>query len=445
MRKLFWALGIAGIPFSFIFAESDLVSLQQALAIAAANNPSYQIARRTIETYENKRILTRAGFMPTISSDISYKRATANSPTGPWVSSQTSSLMSGGKEDWESFNNYSLSLTVNQTIWDFKTYYYYQSNALWRDAATAEAATNANNLYLSVIQNYFAVVAADANARAAESVVAQMERRLETARTQVQNGVRTPVEALRAEAELASARLNLVKAENARRTTRKALATVLGLDPATDIAVDSDATVADPPTEEVGEAVVRALRESPDCRALREKIAAARMNARGARGDFYPQFKATAGVTYTGYEFDAMEYNWYVGASLSWNLFAGLATDTQVRDADNTVAIHEISLRNVEQNIRYEVENAYLALREARERAAPARALYDAAKSALALAEERFAQGVGTTTEITDAQASFNQATATLIQARTDLETAKARVRKALGIGYRDITANGGL
>lgn len=443
MRKMLFGIGVLCAPL-FVLAANEVVSLQKAFEIAAANNPSYQVARRNIETYENKRRLTRAGFMPTVSSEVSYKRATANSPTGPWVSSQTSSLMSGGKEDWESFNNYSLSLTVNQTIWDFKTYYYYESNTLWRDAAAADAATSANSIYLSVVQNYFSVVAADASARAAESVVAQMERRLETARMQVQNGVRTPVEALRAEADLASARLSLVKAENARRTTRKALATVLGLDPSTDIAVDAEATVAEPPVEEVSEAVARALRESPDCRALREKIAAARLSARAARGDFYPQFKANAGVTYTGYEFDAMEYNWYVGASLSWNLFAGLATDTQARDADNNVVIYELNLRNTEQNIRYEVENAYLALREAREREAPAKALYEAAKAALALAEERFAQGVGTITEITDAQASFNQATATLIQARTDLETAKARVRKALGLGYQELTSHGG-
>ncbi len=441
-RVFFFTAAMCGLMLPL--AGQEVLSLSDALSITATRNPSYLAAQRNITTYENKRLLSRAGFMPTISSEISYKRATANSPTGPWVSSQTSSLMSGGKEDWESFDNYSLSLTVSQTIWDFKTYYYYQGNSSYRDAAAFDAATNANSLYLSVVQNYFAVVAADASARAAESVVAQMERRLETVRNQVQNGIRTPVDALRAEADLASARLSFIKAENARRTTRRALAMLLGLDPTTEITVDPHATVEETPIEDPLAAVEHALRDNPDCRALREKIAAARMNARAARGDFYPQFKALAGVSYTGYEFDAMKYNWYVGAAMSWNLFAGLATDTQARDADNTVAILELNLRTVEQNIRLEVENAYLALREAREREAPARAMYEAAKAALALAEERLAQGVATLSEISDAQASFNQATATLIQARTDLETARARVHKALGLGYQTLTASGG-
>lgn len=421
----------------------EVLTLEDALRIAAATNPSYLAALKTRESYENKQRLTRASFMPNVSTEVSYKRATANSPTGPWLSSQTSSLMSGGKEDWESFNNYSLSLSVSQTIWDFKTYYNFEGNAHSREAAAYDAAANANSLYLSVVQSYFAVVAADATATAAESTVRQMERRLETARMQVQNGIRTPVEALRAEADLASARLSLVKAENSRRTTRKALATLLGLNPATEITVDPHATIEEIPVKDVAAAVATALQESPECRSLREKIAAARLSARAARGDFYPQFKATAGVTYTGYEFDAMEYNWYVGAAMSWNLFAGFATDTQARDADTTVAILELNLRAIEQNIRYEVENAYLVLREARERQEPARAMYDAAKAALVLAEERFAQGAGTITEVSDAQASFNQAIATLIQAKSDLETAKARVRKALGLGSRSLTAGG--
>jgi len=439
-RYLVISLFLLGIP---TLRAGDVLTLEEAFRIAAATNPSYLAALKNRESYENKQRLTRAGFMPNVSTEVSYKRATANSPTGPWVSSQTSSLMSGGKEDWESFNNYTLSLSVNQTIWDFKTYYNFEGNAHAREAAAYDAAANANSLYLSVVQSYFAVVAADATTAAAESTVRQMERRLETARMQVQNGIRTPVEALRAEADLASARLSLVKAENSRRTTRKVLATLLGLNPATEIAVDPHATIEEIPVKDVAAAVATALQESPECRSLREKIAAARLSARAARGDFYPQFKATAGVTYTGYEFDAMKYNWHVGASMSWNLFAGFTTDTQASDADTTVAILELNLRAIEQNIRYEVENAYLALREARERGEPARAMYEAAKAALVLAEERFAQGAGTITEVSDAQASFNQATATLIQAKSDLETAKARVRKALGLGSRSLTSGG--
>ncbi|HNT28227.1 MAG TPA: TolC family protein [bacterium] len=434
--------------FAFPLAADELLTLDEALQSAVEANPTYLAAVKSAEAADNKRLLVRAGFMPVISSELGYKRTTLNSAPVPGASSfqdmlgmfnpsalNPAATMPKDRSESDSYNNYSLSLLVTQNIWDFKTYYNYQGAGHTRSAVELDADAAVNNLYLTVVQAYFAVLAADATLVSARGSVAQMEKRLETATAQVDNGLRTPVDKLRAEADLASARLNLIKATNLRENAVKSLATAIGRDPAQGVRIDPDARSGALEIGDPAQAASDALARRPDARALKEKISAARSTAQAARGDYYPQFKANAGVSYGGYEFDALKYNWYIGAAVSWNIFAGLATQTQAKDADTAVAVLELNLRALELSVRQEIESAIIAVREAREKEEPTRTMYDAAKAALELADQRFEQGLGTITDVSDAQALYEQASAALIQTRYDLETATARLKKALGLG----------
>lgn len=420
---------------SLPLAAGEVLTLAEAYRTALRNNPSFLSAHRSITSSDNRQLLTRAGFMPSLSSELSYKRSTLNSAPSPWLSDAILSTMSGDKQDSDSFNNYSLSFTLSQTIWDFKTYDNYRSAGHTLQSARLDAENVANNLYLSIVQAYFAVIAADASVTLNRESVTQMQKRFETAKAQVDNGVRTPVDSLRAEADLASARLNLIKAKNTREMALKNLATVMGLSPDTALEIETGSTVEEVPAGDPASLAEQALSRRPDHRSVKEKIAASRLSLAAVSGDYYPQFKANAGVSYGGYEFDALKYNWYVGASMSWNLFNGLSTTTQRKEAENSLAILELSLRSVELSVRYELEQAFVALREAREKLDPVETLFRAARSALELADQRFEKGLGTITEVSDAQVFYQQAAATRTQALCDLEVAKARVHKALGTG----------
>lgn len=428
---LFAILCILALP----LAAGEVLTLDEAYRTALKNSPSYLSSRRSVISSDNRQLLVRAGFMPSVSSELSYKRSTLNSAPSPWLSDAVLSTMSGDKQDSDSFNNYSLSFTLSQTIWDFKTYDNYRSADHTLQSARLDAENAANSLFLSVVQAYFAVISADASVILNRESVSQMEKRFETAKAQVENGVRTPVDSLRAEADLASARLNFIKAKNTREMAVKNLAAVIGLTPDTPLEITPDATVEDVPAGDIGPLTEQALSHRPDYRSVKEKMAASRLSLAAVSGDYYPQFKANAGFSYGGYEFDALKYNWYVGASMSWNLFNGLSTTTQRKDAENSLAILELSLRSIELSIRYELEQALVALREAREKMGPVETLFRAAKSALELADQRFNQGLGTITEVSDAQVFYQQAATTRTQALCDLEVAKARVRKALGTG----------
>ena len=103
------------------------------------------------------------------------------------------------------------------------------------------------------------------------------------------------------------------------------------------------------------------------------------------------------------------------------------------QEAQANVRSLEALLKSLQVNIRSEAHAAVLAYREAQQRMQPAAALVESARQTLALAEGRYAAGSGSIMEVTDAQAIKVQASSSLIGARYELQTARARLLKAIG------------
>jgi outer membrane protein len=196
---------------------------------------------------------------------------------------------------------------------------------------------------------------------------------------------------------------------------------------------------APPPAPEIAipdvDAAVRdAIARRPERASLVQKVKAAEGTRTVAMSGWYPTIGANAGLAYTGYKVDDMVYNWNLGATVTWNFFSGLYTRAAVREAEANLAALRASLASLDLSIRSEVESAAIAYREARERIAPARALLASAAETLELAEGRYAAGAGNIVEVTDATAVKTQADVGLIQAQYDIESARVRLLKVLGV-----------
>ena len=76
---------------------------------------------------------------------------------------------------------------------------------------------------------------------------------------------------------------------------------------------------------------------------------------------------------------------------------------------------------------------ARLAVRAARATIGAAQDAATSARDQLRLAEQRFATGVGSIIELTDAQVVYTSAAAQLVQARYGLSAARAQLLAALG------------
>jgi outer membrane protein len=83
--------------------------------------------------------------------------------------------------------------------------------------------------------------------------------------------------------------------------------------------------------------------------------------------------------------------------------------------------------------VRFEVENALLAVRRAKSEIDAAQEALVNAQEQLRLAEGRYQTGVGNIIELGDAQVPVTRAAAQKVQADFDLATARAQLLHALG------------
>jgi outer membrane protein TolC len=248
----------------------------------------------------------------------------------------------------------------------------------------------------------------------------------------------------RAEVDVANARVNVIRAQNAVNLARVALNTAMG------IAVNAPTEVRNllayqefPTNRDL--LVSEALRNRPEYRQVKAQAEAADASVRQTFRDFFPNLfgSGTYGITgVTG----APAFNsrstsgfidsgneWNVGLTLSWSIFDGGARIARYKEAKASLEASQARVRDAELQIWQNVEQSYLNLGEGEERIGAAQKAVESAEENYQLARGRFDAGVANIIELTDAQLALTQAQSDEAQALSDYRIAIARLERALG------------
>jgi outer membrane protein TolC len=415
-------------------AQDDVLTLDQAIRIALESNPAVasSVASHAAAGYGVDAAVT--GFLPQVTASVGYRRATQNSATPDYTANGTVQAATT-RTSGTSYDNYSASLGLQQTIWDFgRTLGPYDAARAQNRAAEATVRSTIEDTWLQVGQAYFQAIAARQTVEAAQESKRQMTEHLAAAQGRVDAGLRPRIDVTRAQADLASADLALVVAVNGERTAQIALGTAMGKPGLGRVVLVRPASSEPPGAEDLEASTREAMAGRPELLRLKEQIKAAEAQVAAARGGFFPTLGANAGLTYTGFKVQDLAWNWYVGASLNWGLVSGIvAANATAKESQANVRALKANLVGLENSIRAEVENAEVGWREARDKQAPAQALLAAARETLDLAEARYAIGSGNVTEVADAQATMVQARTSVIQAELEIEVARLKLLRSLG------------
>ena len=248
----------------------------------------------------------------------------------------------------------------------------------------------------------------------------------------------------RAEVDVANARVNVIRAQNAVNLARVALNAAMG------IAVNAPTEVKDllsytqfPLNRD--ELLAEAMRNRPEYRQVKAQAEASDAFVRQTFRDFFPNLfgsgtygvtgvtggpaldsRATSGFTGSGTE-------WNVGLTLSWSIFDGGGKIARYKEAKANLEAARARVRDIELQVWQNVEQSYLNLGEAEERIGAAQKAVESADENYQLARGRFDAGVANIIELTDAQLALTQAQSDEAQALSDYRIAIARLERALG------------
>jgi outer membrane protein TolC len=284
-----------------------------------------------------------------------------------------------------------------------------------------------------VITAYYDLQAADSSIIINQASVRDATRSLSDAQLQERAGVGTRFDILTAQVQLATANQNLTNAQAQQQTTRKNLAQILVVDNNTEF------TAADAVRElgtwkySLEDSIILAFKNRPEAEqqlALRsisqqqQNIAAA---ANSAQVDLVGSYGLGKSLTAS----TSVQDNYSVGLQLTWSFLDGGATaaNTNIQKVNET--IYENQFTTNRNQIRYQVEQAYFSLGSSQKNIATSTQALTQAEESLKLARLRFQAGVGTQTDVINAQTSLATARGNRVTAILNYNRALANLRTA--------------
>jgi len=282
------------------------------------------------------------------------------------------------------------------------------------------------NVVLDVEQAYFDYLGTKALVGAQQTTLKEAQTNLAAAEQRHNVGLATIADVLQARTALSQARLSLEATEGRLQTTRGALALSMGL-PANvpyDLAVPSDTTV--PP----------GISDSVDALIKRAQVAAARARLSVARSQALPSLSVGGTTAETDFlNVRPVFRNSYTATvTVSIPLFSGGAQIYDVKAAAAAADAAALRAHGFEQQVIYQVFNAYYALRTATQQVQTSADLLASATQSEQVALGRYRAGAGSLLDLLTAQAALASARADAIAARFSWYLALAQLAHDTGV-----------
>jgi outer membrane protein len=450
-------------------AETPL-TLAEAIRIARASHPAVATQRALAEAARGRRESALAPLLPYATGGFTYAPQTPNFVVSPASARLVSASIGTDTvvdtagavtsvdcrsvgvgncrtpsftNSWDLHNYYSASVGLAWTLWDWgRSPYGLVAARRLEGAADTNVVTAGRDVALGVAVAFYGAVAADEQVGVAFENVRSFQWHVAQIRAFHDAGLRTGIDVATVDAQLASARFALARAQAARETARALLAVALGEKSPRDYTLVTDPREFEPGDDErralaspesALEETALAARSEPA--ALRLQAAGFEAQSRSVRGAFLPQLSLALGPTWAGLDIASLTPNFTVALALAYPAggMSPIAVHGQLREARGNLAAARAAERAEADAIRAETRTARALVASAVEEIAAARAALDASDRQRALAEGRYQTGIGNVIELTDAVVVDVNARYQMVQARLDLATARARLAHALG------------
>jgi outer membrane protein TolC len=175
-----------------------------------------------------------------------------------------------------------------------------------------------------------------------------------------------------------------------------------------------------------------------DLQQSRLQVRAAEAALNGAKAGWMPSVSGSLSNSWSDNRWPGTEgSNWGVGVGLEMNVFDSGVTKSKVAAAKANLMTAKESYRQDTDNVELDVRNCYNTLREAEKRISTTQVAVSKAEEDYHIAQVRYEAGVGTNTDVLDAQVALHQARNNFNTSLYDYNLAKVALDTAMGIEAR--------
>ncbi len=410
------------------------LTLQEALALARKNEPTSQAVATEAGVAGETRAQARDALLPTVNFNTSTLYTQSNQIG---TSNTVRFIANNAPHEYVSQGN------VHQIL-DIASWETYRSVAAQAAAAKARAEIAARGLVVTVVQDYFAVAAAEKKLESATKTAEEGERFLHLTEALEKGGEVAHSDVIKAELQAQDRRRQLQEAKLESLNTRLDLAVILFPDfnDNYELADDLHGSVALPPQAEFE---AQAAQENPEIRAALATAQAAGHDLNAARAGYLPNITLDYfyGIDATHYSLNGYDPTTNTKfsnlgssylASLNLPIWNWGATQSQVRAAELRRDQSKRELSYAQRKLLAEMRSLYSEAETALNELAGLQRSSELAADSLRLTTERYQGGEATVLEVVDAQTTFAQASAAYQDGAVRYRVALANLQTLTGV-----------
>jgi outer membrane protein TolC len=387
------------------------ITLQDALALARKNEPSYHAAATTAALAREDRALSRDALLPAVNFTTSGLYTQPNNSIF-----KVKYIANNAPHEYVSMGD------VHEQL-DLASFASYRRSAALAAAAKAQAEVAARGLVVTVMQNYFGAAAAEQKLAIARRIADEGDKFFQLTKDLEKGGEVAHSDVIKAELQMQDRHRQFLDAQLALLNARLDLAVLLFPDfnDNFELADDLHANVPLPPRPEFE---AQAAHENPEIRAALATVQAANHDVTAARAGYLPSI----GLDYW-YGIDAERYATYTPptppdtaripnlgsaamASLTIPLWNWGATESRVRQAELRRDQAKVELSFTQRKLLAEMRSLYSEAETALNELAGLERSAELAADSLRLTTLRYKDGEATVLEVVDAQTTFAGANA---------------------------------
>ncbi|NHC37500.1 TolC family protein [Scytonema millei] len=294
-------------------------------------------------------------------------------------------------------------------------------------------------LRLNVANDYYELQRADEQVRIQRSSVNNAQASLRDAQALEQAGVGTRFAVLQAQVQLAQATQRLTDALSQQRIARRQIATRINLNDSIVVTAADPVGVAGQWNFSLEDSIVLAFRNRAELEQQLAQRNISEQQRRAALAELGPRISLAAEYNLSDTFDDGTNFEdgYSLGGRLNLSLFDGGAARARARQEEADIAIAETNFAGQRNQIRFEVEQAFSQLQSNLENIQTTSVALEQSREALRLARLRFQAGVGTQTEVIDAEDDLTQAEGDRVNAILNYNRALAQIQRSISSGQQ--------
>lgn len=402
-------------------SKSVELNLADCLELALINNPKIKSAYAKTEIAKYQKWETLSGYTPRLDWSSSLNH---NMPDLSMIRNMKGS----------SYDKYTLgTIGIKQLVWDFGyTQNQYTMNKIAYEKAKTDIDTTVNEVVCAVKNAYYNLLYAFDQRKVARDTLDSFTQTYHQAMAFWEVGTKTKVDVLFAQTNMEDARQQLISAENNVDIAYSQLNNALGLPFIAPYTIDTSLRY-EPVSITMRKAVEIANESRPDLKGAMLNVDNANQAVKLSWKTVMPSIEFQASYSKGGVD-SWTDRNWYnYGGFLTFPTVNPVLLRNQIKEAKAAYEQIQYDTKAQVNDIYYEIQSVYTALKDAKARIPVAKVAMEKAQENCDLTSGRYRVGYGDVIELKDAQVALSTAKLNYYKTVYDYNSARANLEKAIG------------